>query len=135
MSRTLTALEKTALSSPRKRLAYLVTIDVPGDPIHFCSARYSLTVFGVTYLGRGWLMDMMLPREDASLAANKATLKISGLNAALIALSLNEDVEGYSCRIQLATFNPDTRQVIGVHLHTRRVIGQVKITPPTEQRQ
>lgn len=129
--RILTAGEKTALAAPQKRIAYLVAINVLDDPIYLCTARYSLTVNGIEWQGAGKLLDIGLPKESAGIAANKATLRLSGLDAALISLALNEDIENTSVTIYLATFDPDTRQIIGYHVHTRRVIGQVRILPPS----
>lgn len=129
--RILLAGEKTALAASHKRIAYLVHIATSIGDLRLCTARYSLTVQGQEWLGRGQLMDVTLPKEDASLAAHKATLRLSGLDPALISMALNEDIEGSTVTIYLATFNPDTRQVIGVHIHTRRVLGQVRILPPS----
>lgn len=129
--RILTAGEKTALAAPQKRIAYLVAINVLDDPIYLCTARYSLTINGIEWLGMARLIDLLLPKEDASLAANKATLRLSGLNVSLLSLALNEDIEGATVTIYLATFDPETRLIIGYHVHTRRVIGQVRILPPT----
>lgn len=129
--RILLAGEKTALAASHKRIAYLVLINTLIGDLRLCTARYSLMVHGQEWLGRGRLLDVKLPKEDASLAANKATLRLSGLDPTLISMALNEDIEGSVVTIYLATFDPETRQVIGAHIHTRRVLGQVRILPPS----
>lgn len=133
--RLLTTAEKSALSASRVRFCYLVELRFR-DPLgflRFTTAAHTMTINGREWMGAGGLLDIRLPDEDGSLEAHKAEITLDGLDPSVISLALNEDIEDAPCTVYLATFNPDTNQLIGVSQFHRGTVGQVRIQPPSSR--
>lgn len=133
--RILTAGERTALAADRVRMCFLVELHFAIGTARFTTAAHTLMLGGVEWLGAGGLLDLELPQEDGTLEAHKAEITLNGLDPAVISLALNEDLEGTPAYIHLATFNPDTNQLIGTHQYLRGTVGQVRIVPPSMSEQ
>ncbi len=79
------------------------------------------------------MMNLDLPQEDASLEVHPWKVTLGGLDPATISLAVNELLENAPVKVMLATFNPDTNLLIGVHNYARGFVSQVRIIPPTNE--
>lgn len=130
--RLLTVAEGNALDASRVRMAFMVEFKFPTGDVRFTTSAYTQNWRGQEWLGAGGLLDIELPQEDSSLEAHACTISLSGLDPAVISLALNEPLENSRCTIFLATFDPDTNQVIGPGFQFHRgTVGQIRILPPS----
>lgn len=66
----------------------------------FWSGYGDLTIDGQTYTGAGDLLKVSDVRESSDIAANGATLSMSGIPSELIALAINEPYQGRICKVK-----------------------------------
>jgi hypothetical protein len=105
MSRDLTPAVKTASLSTPKNIAVLMEADFDSGSLNLFSGYGSLTVDGVTYTGSGKAVQVDPAQETAEVQATNATVQLSGIQEADIAIALTENYQGRPCRLKLAFFD------------------------------
>ncbi len=113
--RILSAPELAALQRSPLPLAVLLEMDLGSGPLNLNTASLDLTVDGAVYYGtRG--LGKIEPVQDSPAEIRPLKFELSGVPSSAIALALTEPVQGRAARIKLALFDPDSYQVLGVHL-------------------
>lgn len=80
--------------------------DSPNE-LRFWSGVGDLVVGGVTYVGAGNMLSVSEVRESSDLAANGATLTLSGIPSNLIDLAIGEPYQGRIARINFGLIDYD----------------------------
>ena len=98
MTRSLPTTISTAINNPSLEVFWTVDMlfDSPND-LYFWSGVGSLTHNGNTYTGSGDLLQISEIRESSDIAAYGATLTLSGVPNATVALALDEPYQGRKC--------------------------------------
>lgn len=101
MTRTIPLETINAANKPTLRPFFAVDLsfDSPNE-LRMWSGYGDLTIGGTTYTGAGQLLQVSDIRESSDVAANGATLTLSGIPSSLISLALDEDYQGRLCRIK-----------------------------------
>lgn len=101
MTRTIPLETINAANKPTLRPFFAVDLsfDSPNE-LRMWSGYGDLTIGGTTYTGAGQLLQVSDIRESSDVAANGATLTLSGIPSNLINLALDEDYQGRLCRIK-----------------------------------
>lgn len=101
MTRTIPLETINAATKPTLRPFFAVDLsfDSPNE-LRMWSGYGDLTIGSTTYTGAGQLLQVSDIRESSDVAANGATLTLSGIPSNLINLALDEDYQGRLCRIK-----------------------------------
>jgi len=105
MSRDLTSNVKTASLAAAKNIAVLMEADFDSGSINLFGGYGSMTISGRTYTGSADLIHIDPAQETAEVQANNATIQLSGIQSADIAIALGENYQGRPCRLKLAFFD------------------------------
>jgi|ERR1039458_9398679 hypothetical protein len=105
MSRDLTTSVKTASLLAVKNIAVLMEADFDSGPVNLFGGYGTMTIGDRTYTGSGDLIQVDPAQETAEVQANNATIQLSGVQSADIAISLDENYQGRPCRLKLAFFD------------------------------
>lgn len=100
-----------ALSAETYRLLILAELDFPSGMVRVHSGVGEVIFNTNTYLGVGQLGKISTLEETAELRSSGFTLELSGIDPALLAISLNDDVQGRDAKIWLA-FLDENHQII-----------------------
>lgn len=98
--------------SPVKNVAVLMEADFDSQPLRLFGGYGTLTIDGTDYLGSGRLISVEPAQETAEVQATNATVQLSGVQEADIAIALQENYQGRRCRLKLA-FLDASMKVIG----------------------
>ncbi|MEZ0263022.1 MAG: hypothetical protein ACAH80_18600 [Alphaproteobacteria bacterium] len=112
MARDLHPDVKTASLGAVKHIALLMEADFDSAPVRLFTGTGTITIDGVDYLGSGKLISMSPAQETAEIQATNATIQLSGVQQADIAVALTEKYRGRACRLKLAFFT-DAGVLIG----------------------
>lgn len=112
MSRDLDVDVKAASRAAVKTIAVLMEADFDSAPLRYFSGTGTLTVDGADYVGSGKILQVDPAMETSAIQATNATIRLSGVQEADIAISLQEPYQGRACRLKLA-FLDDSMALIG----------------------
>lgn len=112
MSRSITAGQASAIAAAHVAACHLVEIDHPSGMLRFTDAPHDLTVGGNAYLGVGRMGAVESIRESAAPEATGIRLTLAGSVASLLAIALNDHVQGVGCRVYVCFFDTATLQPI-----------------------
>ncbi len=96
--------QAAALASP-KNIAVLMEADFDDASIRLFGGYGTMTIDGVDYIGDGQLLSIDPAQETSEVQATSATVQLSGVQEADIAVTLTENYQGRPCRLKLAFFN------------------------------
>ena len=104
-------LEQEIIDASEKRVvvpffAAEFEFDSPNE-LYLWSGIGDLTIAATTYTGAGQLLNVSDIRESADVAANGATLTLSGIPSDLLSLALTEDYQGRLCRMKFGLIDYD----------------------------
>lgn len=77
------------------------------NQLRFWSGYGDLTIDGDTYTGAGDLLKVSDVRESSDIAANGATLSMSGIPSDLISLAIDEPYQGRICKVKFGLIDYD----------------------------
>lgn len=103
-------LDEIVVAAAKKAVAPFFAVDLEFDSpneLRFWSGIGDLTVGGATYTGAGNMLNVSEVRESSDLAANGATLTLSGIPSSLISLALDEPYQGRVARINFGLLDYD----------------------------
>ena len=99
MSRTVPAAILTALAQPQVYPFYAVEMMFDTAPLRLWTGYGDRTISLNTYIGTGNLMSISGLEEAGDLSAKSASLTLSGIDNAIVALALAEPYQRRICRI------------------------------------
>lgn len=102
MARDLDEDTKAAALADVKNIAILMEADFDSAPVRYFSGYGQLVVDGVTYIGSGKILQVDPAQETTDIQATSATIRLSGVQEADIAVALQEPYHGRPCRLKLA---------------------------------
>lgn len=111
MTRTLAAGFSSALRDKVLYQAYLVDLDIDGDPVYVWTGPGQLTWGAKTYLGAGELGSLGQMRETIDGSAAGITFTLSGVDPDLLNDAMAADYQGREWRIYMALYDQDVLQV------------------------
>lgn len=112
MSReTLTPAVLSELENETYRPLILVGLDFPSVPVYAHSGAGDISFNGNTYKGVGQLGNLSVLEETIDLQTFGFSLELTGIDPALLAISLNDHIQGRAAEIYLA-FLDEEHQII-----------------------
>lgn len=99
MSRAIPTSIVSALSQEEITPFYAVELLFDTSPLRFWTGLGDRTVDGSVYSGAGSLLSISGLEEIGDLSAKSVTISLSGLNAAIVSLALQEPYQRRKCRI------------------------------------
>lgn len=98
-SRTLTVAMQTAIAQSQYTTFLFVELDFTSGFLRLCTAGHDVTWNGFNWIGVGEIGSVDAITEDTALQANGYRLSLSGLDADIIEIAMQEDYQGRSCKM------------------------------------
>jgi hypothetical protein len=107
MSRTVPAALLNALAQPEVRPFYAVEMLFDSGDVRVWTGFGDRTIDGETYIGAGSLLNIEGLGEVSDLSAKSITITLSGVNASLLSLALQEPYQRRKCRVLFGAVDVD----------------------------
>jgi len=111
MTRSTPASLLTALSQPEVEPFYAVEMNFDSSPVRFWTGYGNRTIGSDTYIGTGNLLSISGLEEVNDISAKRITLQLSGVDATLVSLALQEPYQRRECKIYFGTTDSTTIEV------------------------
>lgn len=113
MARGISAAARAAAALGVVRPAAFIEVEFDSGSWRTWAGIGDLVVGGAVYIGTGVMLSLELPSETADLTASPIRVRISGLDAEMLALALAEPYQGRVMTIRIGFFNEDN-QLVGM---------------------
>jgi hypothetical protein len=111
-TRVITTAMQTAIAQSQYTIFLFVELQFGSGTVRFCTAGHDLSWNGFNWLGVGKIGAVESINEDASLQANVYRLSLSGLDADIIEIAMQEDYHGRPARIWMPLVDLATGAII-----------------------
>jgi len=111
MTRSTPASLLTALSQPEVEPFYAVEMNFDTSPVRFWTGYGERTIRSDTYIGTGNLLSISGLEEVNDISAKRITLQLSGIDATLVSLALQEPYQRRECKVYFGTTDSTTIEV------------------------
>lgn len=101
MSRSLTAGMQSAIQADNVKPVLFLEIEFVGSTLRLTSHSDDISFNSQTWLGNGWMNPFSSINETTDIRAENCQLKITGADAAALALAFNSTNQSKKCRIYL----------------------------------
>lgn len=112
MSRGLSPAELAAAAAPHRKRVALFELLFDTGTLRLAYAPWDITVGANTFTRAGPILEVS-PRQESAGSTEGLDLRLSGLDAAIIAIANSEQYRGRVARMMKAFLDADTNQVIG----------------------